>query len=203
MLAMPTNGRPDSTSGAADPALEATADLLVLARANDATAVNVLFARYLPELRRWTSGRLPRWARDLAETQDLVQDTLLQVFRKLDGFEYRGEGAFRAYLQQAVMNRLRNEIRRASRRPVHEEVDAQLEHAGPSPVDRAIGFEVLDRYERALGRLAEADREAVIGRVELGLSYAELARRLEKPSPDAARMAVARALIRLADDMKD
>ncbi len=182
--------------------LDATTDLLARARAGDAAALDRLFARYVPELRRWASGRLPRWARDLAETQDLVQDTLLQVFKKIDGFEYRGEGAFQAYLRQAVMNRLRNEIRRSDRRPDHEAPHEDLEHAGTSPIDAAIGVETLDRYEAALARLSDADRDAVVSRVELGMSYDDLAARLGKPSRDAARMTVARALIRLADEMR-
>jgi RNA polymerase sigma-70 factor (ECF subfamily) len=191
------SGQPDD-----DPGLDATVDLLALARQGDATALDRLFARYMPELRRWTSGRLPRWARDLAETQDLVQDTLLQVFKKIDGFEYRGEGAFKAYLRQAVMNRLRNEIRRSDRRPAHEEAGPALEDAGTSPVESAIGAETLERYEQALERLSAPEREAIVARVELGLSYPELAEVLAKPSADAARMAVARALLRLADEMK-
>ena len=67
-----------------------------------------LFARYLPILRRWAAGRLPRAVRDVADTPDLVQDTMLQVFKNIEGFEHRGEGAFHAYLRQAVMNRIRN-----------------------------------------------------------------------------------------------
>jgi RNA polymerase sigma-70 factor (ECF subfamily) len=182
--------------------LEATVHLLARSRAGDAGALDRLFARYLPSLRRWASGRLPRWARDLAETQDLVQDTLLQVFRKIDGFEYRGEGAFQAYLRQAVMNRLRNEVRRANRRPEHSEVHEALEDAGTSPDETVIGIETLEQYEDALQRLTEAERGAIIARVELGLSYEELASALGKPSAGAARMAVARALLRLSDEMK-
>lgn len=181
--------------------LDATVDLLALARQGDHSALDCLFKRYLPDLLRWTSGRLPRWARDLAETQDLVQDTLLQVFRRIDGFEYRGEGAFQAYLRQAVMNRLRNEVRRAARRPAHAGPDHELEAAGTSPVEAVMGLEMVERYERALQQLAEPEREAVIGRIELGLTYSELADRLGKPSPDAARMAVTRALLRLAKGM--
>jgi DNA-directed RNA polymerase specialized sigma24 family protein len=41
----------------------------------------------------------------------------------------------------------------------------------------------------------------VISRVEFDLSYAELADVLGKRSPDAARMAVVRALVRLAEEM--
>ena len=41
----------------------------------------------------------------------------------------------------------------------------------------------------------------MVSRVELGLSYAEIADLLEKPSANAARMAVVRALVRLAAEM--
>jgi dipeptidyl aminopeptidase/acylaminoacyl peptidase len=54
-------------------------------------------------------GRLPVFAKDIADTHDLVQDALFQVFRNLREFEYRGEGALHAYLRQAVINRIRGE----------------------------------------------------------------------------------------------
>jgi RNA polymerase sigma-70 factor (ECF subfamily) len=76
------------------------------------------------------------------------------------------------------------------------------EQAG-SPLEQAIGAEALERYERALARLAAADREAVIARLELGLTYAELAQALGRPSPDAARMMVARAMVRLAGELRN
>jgi RNA polymerase sigma-70 factor (ECF subfamily) len=62
---------------------ESTLDLLERARSGDRQAMDLLFARYVPLLRRWATGRLPRWARDLADTHDLVQETLLQTFRKI------------------------------------------------------------------------------------------------------------------------
>ena len=180
---------------------ESTASLLARAQAGDVQAQSDLFNRYAPALRRWASGRLPRWARDLADTPDLVQDSLIQTFKKLDRFEYRGEGAFQAYLRQAVMNRIREEIRRAGRRPVAEAIDSNAPDEGLSPLEQAIGAETVARYEAALGRLEPEDRELVIGRIELGLTYVELATASGKPSPDAARMAVGRALVRLAAEM--
>ena len=56
---------------------ESSLALLERARAGDRQALETLTARYLPRLRRWASGRLPRWARDLADTEDLVQETVL------------------------------------------------------------------------------------------------------------------------------
>lgn len=180
----------------------ATSDLLDRARAGDADALDQLFARHLPGLKRWASGRLPRWARDIADTTDLLQDTLVDTLKHLDRFEYRGDGALQAYLRQAVMNRIRNELRRLARRGVAGTLDSALEDQGTSPLEAAIGQQTLARYEAGLERLRPEDREAVVSRVELGLSYDELAEVLSKPTANAARMTVVRALLRLAEEMK-
>ena len=180
---------------------ESTFQLLERANGGDAAALDALFARYLKPLQRWTSGRLPSWARDAADTQDLVQDTLLNVFKRIGRFEPRREGAFLAYLRQAVMNRIRNELRRSAAQPGTATFDEfEHEHEG-SPFEDVLALETCERYEAALGRLSVAEREAVIGRVELGASYDTLAATLGKPSPDAARVAVARALVHLSKEM--
>ena len=111
----------------------ATASLVLLerVRAGDTAALNRLMDRYLPRLSRWASGRLPRWARDLSDTDDLVQDTLIRSVANLDHFEARGEGALQAYLRGAVMNRIRDEIRRQRRTPALGPLDSD------HPADRA------------------------------------------------------------------
>ena len=181
---------------------ESTFQLLAQARAGDRTAVDTLFARYLAPLRRWASGRLPRWARDVCDTQDLVQDTLLQTFKRIESFEPRNEGALQAYLRQALMNRIRDEIRKRQRRPGAPPLDSQQLDMEPSPLEQAIGQQATERYERALARLRPDEREAIVARVELGCSYEELAEALGKPSADAARKAATRALLKLAAEMK-
>jgi hypothetical protein len=55
--------------------LETTFHLIERARAGDQEALERLFARHLKPLQRWARGRLPKWARDLADTDDLVQET--------------------------------------------------------------------------------------------------------------------------------
>jgi RNA polymerase sigma-70 factor (ECF subfamily) len=182
---------------------ESTLSLLARAREGDERAMNDLFTRYLPLLRRWASGRLPRWARDMADTPDLVQETLLRTFSKIDSFDHRGEGAFQAYLRQAVMNRIRDELRRAHRRPEGVGIDADVRDDGPSPLETAIGAETLDRYDAAIEKLSDDDRELIVARVELGLTYSEVAAATGKPTAGAARMAVGRALVRLAEVMNE
>jgi RNA polymerase sigma-70 factor (ECF subfamily) len=178
-----------------------TLHLLERARAGDQNAVDRLLARHLGPLQRWARGRLPGWARDLSDTDDLVQDTLLQTFRRLGDFEVRGVGALQAYLRQAVINRVRDELRRRARRPEITELDGARADPALSPLEQAIGRESLARYEHALARLTDDDREAIVGRVEMGYSYEELAEVLGKPTAEAARKAARRALVRLAREM--
>jgi len=180
---------------------DSTFQLLEQAQAGDDRALEALFGRYLKPLQRWASGRLPAWARSAHDTHDLVQDTLLNAFRKIGSFEPRREGAFQAYLRQALMNRIRDELRRRRVRPATATFEESEHEHGSSPLEDAIGIETFERYERALMRLKPEEREAIIGRVELGNSYEELASSLEKPSADAARMTVTRALVRLAEEM--
>jgi RNA polymerase sigma-70 factor (ECF subfamily) len=189
-------------SADADGPADATYSLLERVRGGDREALEVLFARHIPLLRRWATGRLPRWARDVADTQDLVQDTVLQVFKRVEAFEPRGDGALQAYLRQAVMNRIRNEFRSKARRPSFESVDEQAPADHTSPLEAAIRQEQLDRYDAALSRLSERERDLIVARVEVGLTYEEIAEALGKPSWNAARMAIARALLRLAEELK-
>jgi RNA polymerase sigma-70 factor (ECF subfamily) len=195
----PTSTRPPNPPFGA---VATTADLLQRARVGDEDARNELFARYLPSLRRWARGRLPRWTRDLRDTEDVVQETLLQTLKNIAAFEPRHEGALQAYLRQALMNRVRDEVRRVSRRGVTEELveDVHVDDR-PSPLEQAIGHEALARYEAALARLRPSERELVIARVELSQSYQQIAAAHAKASVDAARIAVSRALLRLAEEM--
>jgi RNA polymerase sigma-70 factor (ECF subfamily) len=181
---------------------ESTFQLLDRARSGDEDAINKLFARHVLPLRRWASGRLPRWARDVADTDDLVQETLLQTFKRIGQFEPRGTGALHAYLRQAVMNRIREELRRKSRRPDGTGLSGLEAESHFSPLEQAIGAEAIERYEGALARLRPEEQDAIIGRVELGYTYEELARALGKPTADAARKAAQRALVRLVEEMQ-
>jgi RNA polymerase sigma factor (sigma-70 family) len=193
-------GTAEAEASGSDP--ESTFRLIERARAGDQEALDRLFARHLKPLQRWASGRLPRWARDLADTDDLVQHTLLQTFKTIQDFQPRQVGALQAYLRQAVLNRIRDELRRKSRRPQRTDLDHVQLVSAESPLDETIGQEAVERYERALARLKPDEREAIIAKVEMGYSYQELAEALGRPSPDAARKAAQRALVRLAEEMK-
>ena len=182
--------------------LESTTELIGRARSGDAAALERLFERLYQPLRRWTRGRLPQWARDLSDTEDLVQESLVQTFKRIGDFDPRGGGALQAYVRQIILNRIRDELRKAGRRPSSTGFDGSELDEGLSPLEHAIGREAVDRYERALARLKPREREAIVARLELGFDFVELADLLGTPTPDAARKTAERALVRLAAEMK-
>jgi RNA polymerase sigma-70 factor (ECF subfamily) len=184
-----------------EPGLLATTQLLRRAKEGDRAALDSLMARYLPRLRNWASGRLPMRARSLLDTGDLVQEALLRTLERLDQIEVRGPGGFQAYVRSAVLNRIRDEIRWAGRRPGPDGVPETLESPAPSPLEMAMGADLVDRYERALATLTEEERQLVHLRIELDYDYEEIAGLAGRPSRDAARVAVKRALKRLAEAM--
>ena len=190
-----------SSLRSADGDVESSFALLQRARVGDDAARNELCARYLPRLRRWAHGRLPLWARDHLDTEDIVQDTLMQSVRRLEAFTPQHERAFCAYVCEGLRNRIRDVLRRAAVRPSGQPLSPDAPAPDPSPLEQAVGRQTLARYEAALQRLRETDRELVIARVELGLDYREIADLVGKSSVASARVAVSRALLRLGTEM--
>ena len=196
---------PDPQRGASSPGdrlLESTASLLARSRAGDRSAREELAGRYLRALRQFAHGRLPSYARGMVDTDDLVQNTVAKALNHLETFEPRGEGAFLAYLRQILLNQIRDEARRYARRPAPTALDDRAPDLGPSPLDEAIGTDAAEAYEAALVKLSNEQREAVMMRIELGFSYQQIAEAQDRPSANAARMVVARALVRLAELMR-
>ena len=175
--------------------------LLERVRRGSRGAAEALFERYGSWLRRWTRGRLPRQVRGWVDTSDIVQEALRYTFTRLDWFESSRAVALRAYLRRVAENRIRDELRRATRhreaiapaQPVRASDDAAPQWRRLADDDEWRGY--LD----ALRRLRPRDRRLIVGRVELGYNYRQLALLERLPSPDAARMALRRALVRLTD----
>ena len=180
--------------------LESTASLIARIRSGDEAAQDLLLQRHLPALRRWAQGRLPARARHLADTDDLVQNSMLRTLDKVKDFEPRHTGAFFAYIRRALQNQIRDQLRAADRRP-KQPLPVEPIAVQPSPLEEAIGRERLQAYEDALEQLTDQQREAVIMRVELGIGYEEIAEVIGSPSWNAARMVVSRALVRLSEMM--
>ena len=182
---------------------EDTCSLINKAQMGDSQALDLLCSRYLPRLFHWATGRLPHHARRTIDTSDLVQETLINTVRRLGGFKPQHPGAFPAYLRRAILNRIRDEVRKSAAKPNISPPLGTEKDSSASPLEETIGHESVERYEQALMRLREEDRAVLFLKVELDMGYEEIAVALDKPSFDAARMAVRRALYRLAKEMSD
>jgi len=177
-------------------------ELVLRAKAGDVAARDLLFAVYKTRLQRWAHGRLPPAARGAHETQDLVQDTLIQVLSHLHTFNPRHEGAFQGFVRTILANRIRDLARQRQRRGIADPLgDDDFAIGNPSPLDEAIGAQVRERYEAALGRLRPDDRDLIVAKIEMGLAYKDMVPMFQKPSEAAVTMAVRRALVRLAEEM--
>jgi len=178
-----------------------TIELLQRAKQGDPQALEHIMERYLPRLQRWARGRLPDYARAMLDTSDLVQETLSRTLVGLDRVEVRGPGGFEAYVRQSVLNGIKDQIRRASIRQGPHEVPRDLAHPAPSPLENAIGAQLLERYERGMAALDAEDQRLLHLRIELEFDYGEIAAMTGRPSRDATRMAFQRAVARLAEAM--
>ena len=179
-------------------ALVRTRDLLEGARQGRRDALEALLARYRPRLERWAAGRLPGHARSLLDTGDLVQETLLRALENVASIGTRGSGGFEGYVRQAILNRIRDQIRWARRRAGSEASTERLVDPAPSPLEDAIGADVVRRYEEAMESLTEEESQLLHLRIELDLSYEEITAMMGRPSPAATRMAIQRSLHKLA-----
>jgi RNA polymerase sigma-70 factor (ECF subfamily) len=188
------------------PGLSVTVDepsmaLLERARAGDAEALNALLARYRPRLLRWAHGRLGSASHALCDTEDLVQNTLIKAVRNLGAFEAGEAPGLQNYLRLAIRNAVRDEVRKARRRPAVASMESAVPSGAPSPLERAMGGQRLARYEAALHTLSPEEREAIVARFEFGYTHEELAAALGKNTADAARKICAKAIARLLANM--
>jgi len=116
--------------------------------------------------------------RDAAEAEDVVQDTLANLWRQADAPPDDPV----AYAFRAV--RL-NALKRRERRRLHAPLDAVADIAAPSGSGGAPTVDPL-AMERAIQRLPPPQQAVVRMRYYLGLSLAEVARALSISSNTAA-----------------
>lgn len=165
----------------------------------------MLFERYRSWLRSWARGRLPRRARGVVDTSDVIQDTLQRSFAHLASFKSGQAKALRVYLRRAVENRIRDEMRRATFRQgiILPEGSVPVSDGSAPQLRQLVDHETWRRYLHALKRLRERDRRLIVGRAELGYNSAQLAFLERLSSPAVARVALRRAVLRLSALMSD
>ena len=161
-------------------------------------AIERAMAALLPFFRRWAHGRLPRFARRRMDTGDVVQEAVVGVLRNLGELDGADQETLKRYLIVAIQNRICDEVRRAQIGEVTNGGAGRQPDTRPSPHEEAIEDEYQRQYRAALLRLGNDDRQLLVGRIDLDLSYRELALATGRPSAEATRAAARRAALRLA-----
>ncbi len=185
----------------------ATRQLLEKWHAGDQDALAELLARHLPWIERQVSARLGAELRRKAETQDFVQDALLETLRYVPRFTLAGGAVFRALMLRIIENILcdRHDWFTARRREICRErplardtildLDPPAEKVA-SPATLAAADEEEARVRLALELIDPADRHLIVRREWDGWEFARIGAEAGI-SADAARMRFHRALIRL------
>lgn len=184
------------------PSPEESIRLLHRIRAGDDGAVDALLERMLPRMRRWAHGRLPRSARPMLDTGDVVLAVAQKAVKQFAHLEFDGSPGLARYLKAAISNEINSSWRRADHTPIETTLGESFPASPDSPLDAIIGHERWLVYERALQQLSAQDQEVIIGRFELAYEYDELAHLLGLPSVGAARTAVHRAVKRLTEQVQ-
>lgn len=188
-----------------------TLELLAAAKLGDRAALETLFARYHPIVLHIVELRMGRDLHGVEQALDVVQETLLDVFRGLSEFSASTEGDFRNWLAMVAINNLRDSARRANaakraRPTLRTASDEQqsslsaliLRGRDPSPSQQAVAAELEQRIKHALSHELPAPyREVLILRRLCGMDYAEIAQRMGFGSASSARALCTRASERL------
>lgn len=184
-----------------------TTELLRRWHAGDRAAHADLLGRYRPFIEAEVRRRLGAELRGKAETQDFVQDALVEALRYAPRFQVENERVLRRLLSRLVENILRDRRdwftakRRemARERPLQQDSVLALDPpaAGVAPPDEeAERNETAARVRLALELLAEPDRRVLVLREWDGLDFTAIGERMGLAA-DAARMRFHRALVRL------
>jgi RNA polymerase sigma-70 factor (ECF subfamily) len=160
----------------------ATQFLLESVRAGDQAAWERIWRRYRTLLLVSLRLRMPHLASGSIDAEDVLQSAFISAWEEIQSFQYEGEGSFRRWLAQLVLNHYRNQLRgwrreQATIGSVHLE-SSDDEPAASSTDGPAAQAELHDAHEqilRAMSAMDEADQEILTMRIFEKLSWEEIA----------------------------
>lgn len=165
-------------------AKRADAILVERVQKGDSAAFDVLVRKYQHKILKLVM----RYVRDPTEAEDVTQEAFLKAYRALPKF--RGDSAFYTWIYRIAINTAKNFLVAAKRRPLDYNLDLQ----DPEQYDMQARLKDIDTPERmmlteeirstvnrAIDKLPEDLRTAIILREMEGMSYEEIAQTMECP----------------------
>jgi len=175
----------------------------------DATALDQLLQRYLPQLHAFVRTRLGPHLRAHESSLDVVQSVCRELLEARGRFDFLGEDRFRAWLFTSALNKVRERHRRlhAGKRDVaHEQDGGDFDDATYlahllTPSQVAIGNETARAVAEAMAALTEEHREVITLARLVRLPHRVIAEVLSR-NEAAARQLLARAMVRLVRELR-
>ncbi len=181
-----------------------TVELLRGVRQGAPAALGDLLERYRDRLLGRVRLMMGEEARKHAESMDFLQGVLLEIARDIDRADIEDEEIFLRWATRIARNNIRDHLRRRRERALESfSQSGILARSGTSPASQAGRREDVEQLVEAMERLSPDHRRVIELRDFDALSYADVAREMEKPSEDAAQMLHARALARLTRELVD
>ncbi|MEW6072636.1 MAG: sigma-70 family RNA polymerase sigma factor [Planctomycetota bacterium] len=163
-----------------------TQDLLDRARNGSQVAWEVFYRRYRAFLVFAVRMRLPGFAQRSFDAEDVLQSAFLSAWQEIQRFEYAGEGSFRNWLREIVLNNFRNKLRHhgADQRAMEAgfQKRAAASSEGERDEDPALHTAKEEEEARLLGKLSELpgeDQEILGMRIFERLSWTEIGKILK------------------------
>lgn len=185
-------------------------DLILACQRREPAAFEELVKRH----QRTVYALLYQLAPDWTDTSDLAQEVFIRVWRNINNL--RNPGSFRSWLTQIVTNLFYDELRKRPRRLPTVSMDEPLSEDGEDtaesatrdipdshqqPEEKALSGEMTDVIRRAMLRLPEQFRTAIVLREVEGLSYEEIGV-LTKTEMGTVKSRIARARTKLQELLK-
>jgi RNA polymerase sigma-70 factor (ECF subfamily) len=150
----------------------------------DSAAFDLLVRKYQHRI----AALISRYIHDWSEVQDVAQDTFIRAYRAIGNF--RGDAQFYTWLHRIAVNTAKNHLVSHNRRPPTDDIEVETAEQFESGMrlretatpERELMRQQLEQtVMRAVERLPEELREAITMREVEGLSYDEIAQRMQCP----------------------
>ncbi|MDJ0923360.1 MAG: RNA polymerase sigma factor [Acidimicrobiia bacterium] len=157
------------------------------------------FPTMLEEMQGLVFNGARRWLPSQQDAEDVTQEVFVRAYRALADYrpERIAELRLKPWLFTITINLCRNHARTRGRRPSQVPLDGYHDPAGPGSVESdAVTAVAIDEWRDRLARLPTPQRDAIVLRHVIGLSYAEVGEVLDRPA-GTVKSDVSRGLTRL------
>ncbi|MFK3650003.1 RNA polymerase sigma factor RpoE [Lysobacter enzymogenes] len=150
----------------------------------DSAAFDALVRKYQHRI----TALIGRYISDWSECQDVAQETFIRAYRAMANF--RGDAQFYTWLHRIAVNTAKNHLVAQNRRPPTDDIDAgdaeQFETGirlrdTDTPEHELLRQEIERTVMRVVESLPEELRSAITLREVEGLSYEEIAQKMNCP----------------------